>query len=279
MEFLPLFFVLLLVALAIGFGISQQRKRIEELRRFANRLENGRFSAGEGLLGPKLDGAWVQGRLQGRQVHVAIEVRGSGDNSVTWIKYTVEVPNAVARFEASKAGVMRRFGRWLGLIDDAATGHARVDEKFVLEGSRPKLQRMFQSGEMERALDHLFENLGFSAVTVGTKLTVERPMGRGATDSAQLYRVFHALERIARICERRKVELQGKVKVKTQRYGWTGGGQDVLCPYCRDHVDLAGEDVSSCESCRTVHHTECLTEAGGCTVFGCRGRSRSGVAA
>ena len=30
-------------------------------------------------------------------------------------------------------------------------------------------------------------------------------------------------------------------------------------------------DLAACDACSTVHHQECLEEAGGCTVFGCDG--------
>jgi TM2 domain-containing membrane protein YozV len=41
-----------------------------------------------------------------------------------------------------------------------------------------------------------------------------------------------------------------------------------LCPYCR--APLEGEDeVVSCPACNTPHHTACVAENGGCTVFGC----------
>jgi TM2 domain-containing membrane protein YozV len=41
-----------------------------------------------------------------------------------------------------------------------------------------------------------------------------------------------------------------------------------VCPYCR--APFESEDESTlCEACATPHHSDCYTENGGCTVFGC----------
>ena len=50
--------------------------------------------------------------------------------------------------------------------------------------------------------------------------------------------------------------------------GWSCGGEAPRCPYCKDALDAAAPDAAACERCGTVHHRECLHEAGGCTVFG-----------
>jgi TM2 domain/Prokaryotic RING finger family 1 len=40
------------------------------------------------------------------------------------------------------------------------------------------------------------------------------------------------------------------------------------CPYCR--AKICEEDLSlACEGCGTLHHADCYTENGGCTIFGC----------
>ncbi len=50
-----------------------------------------------------------------------------------------------------------------------------------------------------------------------------------------------------------------------------------VCPYCRDAAAEGDAGVAACEACGTVHHADCLEEAGGCTVLGCgRSARRSG---
>lgn len=41
-----------------------------------------------------------------------------------------------------------------------------------------------------------------------------------------------------------------------------------ICPYCRTEIGQ-GEGVI-CGGCGTPHHSECLEENGGCTLFGCK---------
>ena len=41
-----------------------------------------------------------------------------------------------------------------------------------------------------------------------------------------------------------------------------------ICPYCR--TQIGAEDAPTiCEGCGTAHHSDCYTENGGCTIFGC----------
>jgi hypothetical protein len=40
------------------------------------------------------------------------------------------------------------------------------------------------------------------------------------------------------------------------------------CPYCRFPLK-EGVPVHACESCGSVHHSECWADGGGCAVFGC----------
>jgi hypothetical protein len=44
------------------------------------------------------------------------------------------------------------------------------------------------------------------------------------------------------------------------------------CPYCRFPLK-SGIRVESCDICGTLHHTECWAEGGGCSLFGCTGKS------
>jgi len=41
-----------------------------------------------------------------------------------------------------------------------------------------------------------------------------------------------------------------------------------VCPYCRGRLE-GGYGIKVCHACATPHHEDCLTENGGCSVFGC----------
>jgi hypothetical protein len=73
----------------------------------------------------------------------------------------------------------------------------------------------------------------------------------------------------------RRMKIRVTLSAKeTTRFGWTGGTQQVLCPYCRDGIDPKQDGLEACEVCHTVHHAVCLDEANGCTIFGCDAQGR-----
>lgn len=79
--------------------------------------------------------------------------------------------------------------------------------------------------------------------------------------------VFAALERLAPLFTRAPLTIR-VAQAEVNVHAWQVGEQTV-CPYCRD--TLGTDDLIACDACHTAHHRECLTEAGGCTVFGCSG--------
>lgn len=50
-----------------------------------------------------------------------------------------------------------------------------------------------------------------------------------------------------------------------------------VCPYCRDGLDRARDDVVACSACATPHHRACFEENGRCTVRGCERRDSERV--
>jgi TM2 domain-containing membrane protein YozV len=42
-----------------------------------------------------------------------------------------------------------------------------------------------------------------------------------------------------------------------------------VCPYCRTEILAEENNRLDCPGCGTPHHSECFSENGGCTVFGC----------
>jgi len=43
---------------------------------------------------------------------------------------------------------------------------------------------------------------------------------------------------------------------------------EAICPYCRAGFE-PDEEITACPACGTLHHADCFTENGGCTIFGC----------
>lgn len=45
--------------------------------------------------------------------------------------------------------------------------------------------------------------------------------------------------------------------------------EDVVCPYCGDHLILENKPVGHCSSCERFHHEECWAQNQGCAIWGC----------
>ncbi|MGE0706911.1 MAG: RING finger protein [Planctomycetota bacterium] len=134
-----------------------------------------------------------------------------------------------------------------------------------------------QAAELRGALDHLFGTLGFGELRVEDGwLVVERPATEYALKAVSLGPVFTHLASLAPLLETRELVLKlGGARGR----GWTAGGAQIHCPYCRDAIPEDAPDLAACEHCHTVHHRDCLEEAGGCTVLGCAGRPRARMGA
>jgi hypothetical protein len=261
--------------MTIAISISTKAQRASDLEDLAQRLNGARVSLGATLFGGEtLHDARVHGgSYEGHDVDVRYERRG-GKNKVTYAHVEVRVENPVAGFRIEPAGTMNRLGRWLGVVSDTKIGNERVDDRFILSGRPDALQSLFARGDAERALGAIFNGEGGDEVELSGTTLRARVRTHGVNPDKVMIVVRH-LVALARLCDRKPVEI--KILGPKPKFVWTGGTEQALCPYCRDQVDPDGSlALDACERCDTVHHAECLSEAGGCTVFGCGGgRERS----
>ncbi len=272
---LYLLFMIVVVAITAFAHSAHRSSARESLRTFARRLEGGQFHAPDSWFSG-VDGYWVRGQRSGRRLRFQIDVRGSGKQKVTYGLFEVGVPNAVGHFDLEPRGLLSRFGRWLG----GDSGRDDFEDDFALRTST-RMERHFQERELRRAIRHLFETHHATRLRLrGSTLHAERRINSTFMSASPYDTFFTALERIAKLCERRrlKVEVSPRVKVR-ESFGWTGGGDEVLCPYCRTGADPAAPGAATCESCGTLHHAECFAELGRCTIFGCGGRRAAPVGA
>lgn len=209
---------------------------LADSRRLAGRL--GRIA--EGLEGGALvrdrHGRWLaEGRHGGRRARVRVDaVRG--------LVYEVEVPAGTATLAFED---VRELRAWIG-----AGAHGR---------------------EAEAAVQHL----GAAVVTHITVkdgwLSTARAPSEFNVRVDSIRQVFDALGQLVPLLGRKALTIR-MAGVERQAVAWTVD-ERTLCPYCRDGL-VADDDLVACDACHTVHHRACLEEAGGCTVFGCRGGPR-----
>jgi hypothetical protein len=178
-------------------------------------------------------------------------------NESTTIVWRAHVREALFGFAITPAPTTRRLQRLFGGAEHL------VDGRYVLEhGSLPAED---ERGELLPALATVFD-AGYTRLAfVDDRLTIEKsPIKEGDLTPSRLSAVYEALCTLAVLCSRRR--LAGP----ELRFAWTGGGEQHLCPFCRDSLQDGPESVP-CPSCKTLHHDECLQEAGGCSIFACSG--------
>ncbi|MBL4847002.1 MAG: hypothetical protein JKY65_15895 [Planctomycetes bacterium] len=261
--------------LAAAFAAhNTQVNRQGEFKDFMRRLEGGVLEGRIELFGGSQ--GLVSGHFAGREVKVEVYTIRSGKSSVSRIRFSVRAPHALAAFTVRKTNVVNRVGRALGLVPHTPIGDTNLDQKFILSGSAFSLRQLFrESPKLEWCLDDLFRSRRSTARGHGFLelearhgwITCERNFG--SPRAIELIETVRSLSRVAALCERK--EVQTKIKILGDRAGlaWSYGGAGARCPYCHDDVDLKAEDLNACSACRTIHHSDCLAEAGGCTVLGC----------
>lgn len=183
------------------------------------------------------------------------------DPATLSVRYEVTIPGAVGAFQVAAPSS----DEVLDAIDGAPANHVLFDGDLRVDGDP---RRLAAQGGVLLALRDLVRRPGVvSARLAGGVLVVQE----GPSLRVDLDLVVGTLQQavvVARGCERRVLEVRVRGAL-VQGLAWTGGAA-ARCPYCHDGLD--GE-LATCEACRTIHHSDCLADAGGCTVLGCRGRS------
>jgi hypothetical protein len=263
-------FMVVVSLLAIQANAAQRRRSVRELEALAGLLEGGAAHTAKADFWSGLDTCRAEGRLEGHDVRVSFARRGGGKHAYTAIVYAVEVHHPASAFEVAEVDAIEGLFRFLGL---SSTDKLRDGNLVLRKGGAPA-GRLLQATDVRAAMKKVLDSDGVSAVSLkGTTLTIEQ---RGHIQASSMHTTLRTLLELARLVGRRRVdELKIVVSPReatpavTPRFAWTGGGETARCPYCRDELDAAAPEAAACDRCGTVHHRECLDEAGGCTVFGC----------
>ncbi len=271
---MELLFSLLMIAVVtavIALGAQAKAARLARIAAFKHTLERGQgktaLSWAEGLAS-----AWVRGWIDELEVSLSFERRGAGKHKYHVAIFEVPVEHSPGDFELEAPSVWRDLGAMFGLVDEPE----RIPGAggLAVEGGTAA-RRLVQQAAVTAALGRLraagARRVWLRDGTLGTELRVNDEV----LEPRALRAVFTHLGEVARACRRRELKIEVKDRARAPRFAWTGGGEVALCPYCRDEVAPESEAAADCDACGTVHHRECLAEAGGCTVFGCAaGRPR-----
>lgn len=242
----------LIGSLAVRQGVVSSRG--EALARLAEALRGGQVTSG-------LFGGQVEGRLPGGR---RVWFRQAGDAQTL----AVEAPGA-ADLKLSAMTGLNELARWLGLRSSADGPGQRLN---VLSG-RSEAARLYQHEASRLLLLSLLEEQNGAVIRLRDGwLSLSRTSADLGLERFQAD--LRRLVALATLCERAPVARPPEGLARA--FAWTGGGGTPRCPYCRDDLERPREDPAEepagCHACGTLHHAGCLAEAGGCTVFGCRGR-------
>lgn len=273
--FLFVAFVVVVPLLAVKADAAQRRGFVREIEALAGLLEGGVAHTAKADFWSGLDECRAEGRLEGHDVRVSFARRGGGKHAYTAIIYAVEVHHPASAFEVAEVDAIEGLFRFLGL---SSTDELRDGNLVLRKGGAPA-GRLLQAADVRAALKEVLSSDGVSAVSLkGTTLRIEQ---RGQIQAKAMQTTLRSLLALGKLVGRTRVaELKVVARERapaadlTARFAWTAGGETARCPYCRDELDAAAPEAAACDRCGTVHHRECLDEAGGCTVFGCGARDR-----
>lgn len=225
--------------------VSRHRGRVEALAALARSLHDGQLQA-PGFY--DAGAAVVAGVRRGRRVRLVVQREQ--------VALEAWVHHPVASFDLTRPALPERVGRAV-MRGGRSTWRVRSHD-----GLPPGA---LERAEVERALRRLFHDHGVTRLALGGALRAERPLRDRDLGAEALEEVFDLLAQVAAPFDRHEVVVR---TARGRSFAWTGGGA-LRCPYCRDGLSLDDERLAPCGACRTLHHVDCLDEAGGCTVMGC----------
>ena len=256
--------VLFLCLYLMGWAVAKS-KSDNGLARLAAALDEAEVWRGQSLPLGAVGEATIHGRLGGRRVRIEYAFDNQGGRT---IKLSVEVPDPCAgQLRLERSTTFTRFAQFMHARPAVDTGDARLDAKYLLNGEADALRELFATPGLEAALDASLDAHSLIELDHGW-LTASRASGV-VFERDPLPDLRHLIT-LARLFERRTV--QAKALGDELHFALVDVRGDLRCPYCHDGIDLDALALATCPQCDTVHHAACLDEAGGCVVFGCRGR-------
>jgi len=250
--------------------LQRNRRRLGVLRAFARRLGDPRQVDVRGGLLVRPTSWSVRGRLDGRPVDLSFVARGGGRHSRPryYAVLQVAIRRPVRGFTLGRpGGALGGLGRWLGVTDRPGPD----DERFVIQKAhdRAELRGLLATRAVRQAADRVLAivpEVTLSGRRLQVTVRIEEVV-HGKT----LERAYHALCRVAALCERPK-EAPPEVEVPARPRPADPEGE-VRCHVCRGLVVPTSGDrfaPRTCDGCGTDYHAGCYEETGGCAVDGCR---------
>ena len=147
---------------------------------------------------------------------------------------------------------------WLRLLPSA-----EMAAGFQMDSDQPKAARQFlKNSFVENEIQQL-SPLDRLEIHKGRIKAIFIQDSNRRWDNSRMDGVLNHLHRFAHFYE---LEAQ-LVKV------WFSVPSDMICPYCREHMDRTLTPISQCDKCGVRLHQTCWLENGQCTTWGCASTS------
>lgn len=258
---------LLVIAVVVGAAIFGQvaysrRRERSDLALLSEFAAEVRASAPGGLTGAHLIGVWERRR-------VSIEFGHGRTRGRYVVRLGVEVdPRFNLRIRLPS--LFGRLQRALGARSFVTTGRRELDGRFLVASENQRGARsVFVHGgrELLGSLSELLEGQYTDEIVAEDgwlylDCRIDHP------DPRYFRWLLKRLCALAKAYERRAVKLKA---VARPRWAWTGGGKTAQCPFCRSEIEGDELDLVTCRDCDTLHHGECFSEHGRCSIYGCGG--------
>ena len=251
----------LLVALAIGYGVKLTQQRDATLRELARKL-GGQLQTGNFVSFPEL-------RLPHEGRTVTFGYTAGGENESTKSHLAIPWPSGRLRCEIFLEGPFSGLRKLIGM-QDIEIGSPHFDRQFIITGNDEAAIKAFLTPDAQaRVLDLLkLESSGMYSVPNfylrigGGTLTVTK--ASYFTDARTIQRfidLFVQFFDAASGVPAAGIEFLDSPKTSTE-----------ATPHCIVCGEALTSDLVTCRSCRTPHHRECWQYFGGCATYACGGK-------
>ncbi len=256
MNYLLLLIPILVYFLFVISVLKIVRHRIAQLNSFALNF-NGQITKSPSLFNSKYV---IQGQVNSNCLTLTIKI-GSDKKRTNHFDFALQHNFNCKQMEISRKDRLAGLNEFFGLSSNLQIGHPDIESWYYLSGDQSDLSRFFASPQRRDAIIHL-TNMGMTKFLI----TSNRIIAYGANlgyDANYFARIVDYLKIIAETKTLTHVKVEQPPKAHLHP----------TCPYCRDLINPAQEAGIACHTCKTIHHAECMTEAGGCTIYACDNRN------
>jgi hypothetical protein len=257
--------IVVLVVMAVIYGVQAAHKRDAELEQLARRLG--------GNLQPSSLFHYPELRIPHLGLTATLKYTAGGENESNRTHLTIPWSNGDLRCEIFMEGPFSGLRKLIGM-QDIEIGSPDFDRRFVITGNDESAIKAFLTPDSQARL------LDLMRVDVPTAFSVPNlylRIGHGllTVTKASYLTDIEIVDRFIRLflafyeaasADPAGIEFLGAVSVQSAAVS----GEAI--PHCIVCGEALRTDLVTCRSCRTPHHKDCWQYFGGCATYACGGK-------